>query len=46
LGEKFMPNAYGIGDILGKAGYTNYFILSSEAEFGGRGKYFKPMEIR
>jgi phosphoglycerol transferase len=36
-----MPNAYGIGDILSKEGYTNYFILGSEAEFGGRDKYFK-----
>jgi phosphoglycerol transferase len=41
LGEEFMPNAYGIGDILKKEGYKNYFILGSEAEFGGRDKYFK-----
>jgi phosphoglycerol transferase len=41
LGEEFMPGAYGIGDILNKAGYKNYFILGSEVEFGGRDKYFK-----
>jgi phosphoglycerol transferase len=41
LGEEFMPGAYGLGDILNKAGYKNYFILGSEAEFGGRDKYFK-----
>jgi phosphoglycerol transferase len=41
LGEEFIPGAYGIGDVLNKAGYKNYFILGSEAEFGGRDKYFK-----
>jgi phosphoglycerol transferase len=41
LGDKFMPNTYGLGDILNKEGYKNYFILGSESEFGGRDKYFK-----
>jgi phosphoglycerol transferase len=41
FGEQFMPGAFGIGDILASAGYTNYFILGSEAEFGGRDKFFK-----
>jgi phosphoglycerol transferase len=41
LGNDFMPGAYGIGDILSDAGYKNYFIIGSDAEFGGRDKYFK-----
>jgi phosphoglycerol transferase len=41
LGDEFLPGATGIGDILSKAGYKNYFILGSEVEFGGRNKYFK-----
>jgi phosphoglycerol transferase len=41
LADEFMPNAYGLGDILNKEGYKNYFMLGSEAEFGGRDKYFK-----
>jgi phosphoglycerol transferase len=41
LGNDFMPGAYGIGDMLSDAGYKNYFILGSNAEFGGRDKYFK-----
>jgi phosphoglycerol transferase len=41
MGEKFMPKASGVGDVLSKAGYTNYFILGSDAKFGGRDKYFE-----
>jgi phosphoglycerol transferase len=41
LSDEFMPNAFGLGDILNKEGYKNYFILGSESEFGGRDKYFK-----
>jgi phosphoglycerol transferase len=41
LGDKFLSNASGVGDILHKAGYKSYFILGSEIEFGGRDKYFK-----
>lgn len=37
----FLPEAAGVGDILYKAGYKNYFILGSKIEFGGRDKYFK-----
>jgi phosphoglycerol transferase len=40
LGD-FLSGASGVGDILYKAGYKNYFILGSEIEFGGRDKYFK-----
>jgi phosphoglycerol transferase len=39
--KNFLPGASGVGDILRKAGYKNYFILGSEIEFGGRDKYFK-----
>jgi phosphoglycerol transferase len=41
MGDRFMPGALGIGDILSGSGYTNYFILGSDIEFGGRDKYFK-----
>jgi phosphoglycerol transferase len=41
MGDRFMPGALGIGDILSGSGYTNYFILGSDVEFGGRDKYFK-----
>jgi phosphoglycerol transferase len=40
LGGQFLPGAYGIGDILENAGYKNYFILGSDAQFGGRDKFF------
>jgi phosphoglycerol transferase len=40
LGDEFLSSAYGIGDILAEAGYKNYFILGSDAAFGGRDKYF------
>jgi len=41
LGEKFLPKACSIADILSKEGYSNYFICGSNASFGGRDKYFK-----
>jgi phosphoglycerol transferase len=41
LGNEFLRGASGVGDILHRAGYANYFILGSEIEFGGRDKYFK-----
>jgi phosphoglycerol transferase len=37
----FLPNITGIGDILYKNGYDNYFILGSDSKFAGRDKYFK-----
>jgi phosphoglycerol transferase len=41
LGGQFLSGAYGIADILENAGYKNYFILGSDAQFGGRDKFFK-----
>jgi len=41
LGDDFLPEAYSLGDILYDAGYTGYYILGSEVEFGGTDKYFK-----
>jgi phosphoglycerol transferase len=41
LGGQFLSGAYGIGDILENAGYKNYFILGSDAKFGGRDKFFQ-----
>ncbi|MDR0730402.1 MAG: LTA synthase family protein, partial [Treponema sp.] len=41
LGDEFLPGASGVGDILYRAGYTNYFILGSEIEFASRDKYFR-----
>ena len=38
--KKFMPGVTALGDILEKEGYTNIFMCGSEAEFGGREKYF------
>lgn len=40
LGEfkKFLPGAYGLGEILQKQGYNQTFIMGSEASFGGRDK--------
>jgi phosphoglycerol transferase len=40
LGNEFLPEASGIGNILDEAGYKSYFILGSNIEFGGRDKYF------
>jgi phosphoglycerol transferase len=41
LVSRFLSGASGVGDVLYKAGYKNYFILGSEIEFGARDKYFK-----
>lgn len=41
MGDKFLPGASGIGDILHTAGYNSYFFLGSDIAFGGRDKYFK-----
>lgn len=37
----FLPGAYTLGEILEKNGYTNYLILGSDSEFGGRKSYFE-----
>lgn len=37
----FLPGAYALGEILEKNGYTNYLLLGSDSEFGGRKQYFE-----
>ena len=39
--KRFMPGVTALGDILETEGYTNIFICGSDAEFGGRKKYFQ-----
>lgn len=38
-GESF-PGIYNLGDILKDNGYSNYLLIGSKAEFGGRKDYF------
>ena len=38
--KKFMPGVTSLGDLLEAEGYTNIFMCGSDAEFGGRKKYF------
>ena len=37
----FLPGAYTLGEILEENGYTNYLLIGSESEFGGRKQYFE-----
>lgn len=37
----FLPGLITLGDILKEAGYRNYFMAGSDANFGGRETYFK-----
>jgi len=37
---KFLPGVVSVGDILKENGYKNYFLLGSDANFGGRNNYF------
>lgn len=39
--ERILPGAVTLGEVLRDAGYQNYFMCGSEAEFGGRQKYFQ-----
>ena len=39
--NKFIPNAYSLGEILESNGYNNYFLMGSESVFGGRKDYLK-----
>ena len=39
--NKFIPNAYSLGEILESNGYNNYFLMGSESAFGGRKDYLK-----
>lgn len=36
-----LPGVYNLGDILKDNGYKNYFMIGSDAEFGGRKDYFE-----
>ncbi|MDD5880782.1 LTA synthase family protein [Stecheria intestinalis] len=38
--EQFLPGATTIGDILEENGYTNVFMLGSDAKFGNRNEFF------
>lgn len=35
------PGVYNLGDILKENGYNNYFMIGSDAEFGGRKSFFE-----
>ena len=35
------PGLYNLGDILEENGYNNYFMIGSDAEFGGRKSFFE-----
>ena len=39
--SSFLPGAYSLGEILEENGYTNYLLIGSESEFGGRKQYFE-----
>lgn len=39
--ENFYPTVISLGDILKANGYNNFFMLGSDARFGGREIYFK-----
>lgn len=39
--NSFLPGSYSIGEILKDNGYQNYFMLGSDAKFGGRKTFFK-----
>lgn len=36
-----LPGVYNLGDILSDNGYSNYFMIGSDADFGGRKDYYK-----
>lgn len=36
-----LPGAYSIGEVLEENGYKNYFMLGSDASYGGRAAYFE-----
>ncbi len=38
--ENFLPGITGLGDILEKEGYSNYFMCGSDAIFGGRSDFY------
>ena len=38
---KSLPGVYNLGDILNDNGYKNYFMIGSDADYGGRKDYFR-----
>ena len=38
---KSIPGVYNLGDILEDNGYNNYFMIGSDADYGGRKDYFR-----
>lgn len=38
--KEFLPGVYNIGDVLMENDYNNYLLLGSDANFGGRSKYY------
>lgn len=38
---QFLPHVIGLGDILSRNGYSNYFMCGSESEFAGRKNYYE-----
>jgi len=38
--SSFLPGSYALGEVLEENGYTNYLLIGSESEFGGRKLYF------
>ncbi len=40
VADSFFPNIITIGDVLETEGYGNYFVMGSDAAFGGRDTYF------
>ncbi len=39
--SSFLPGSYTLGEVLEENGYTNYLLIGSESEFGGRKLYFE-----
>lgn len=38
--KEFLPGVYNLGDVLKENDYNNYLLLGSDANFGGRSKYY------
>ncbi|HIT11488.1 MAG TPA: sulfatase-like hydrolase/transferase [Candidatus Pelethosoma merdigallinarum] len=38
--SSYLPGAYSLGDLLEREGYSQYLMVGSNAEFGGRANYF------
>lgn len=44
--DKYMPGAYSIGQVLKKEGYSNSFILGSDANFGKRRQFYESHGVK